>query len=109
MSVELKMTGEVLTAYLSGELDHHNAREMREAVDEAIELNHPSMLVLDFGQIGFMDSSGIGFIMGRYRNLSRYGATIHISDAPPAILKMMKLAGVEKLATLPKTVKESKK
>lgn len=102
MSVEIKANGEVVTAYLSGELDHHTAGEMREAIDTAVELNMPSLLVLDFGGINFMDSSGIGLVMGRYRNLIKTGARLHISGAAPQIYKVMKLAGIERLATLDK-------
>ncbi len=100
MAVEIKVKGEVVTAYLSGELDHHTARDMRAAIDNAIELNMPTLLVLDFGEISFMDSSGIGLVMGRYRLLSRTGAQLHITGTSPAIYKMMKLAGMERLATL---------
>jgi len=100
MPVQINVTGEVLTARLSGELDHHSARDMREAIDNAIELNMPTLLILDFKDISFMDSSGIGLVMGRYRNLIKYGAELHITDAPPQIYKMLKLAGIEKLAKL---------
>lgn len=100
MSVEINVTGEVVTAYLSGELDHHTAKDMRESIDNAIELNMPSLLVLDFSGITFMDSSGIGLVMGRYRNLQKTGASLHISGASPNIYKVMKLAGIEKLAKL---------
>ena len=48
MSVEINVTGEVVTAYLSGELDHHTAKEMRETIDAAIELNMPTLVILDF-------------------------------------------------------------
>ena len=71
MSVEIKVSGETVTAYLSGELDHHSAKEMREAIDSAVELNMPARLVLNFKNISFMDSSGIGLVMGRYRNLKK--------------------------------------
>ncbi len=100
MSVEINVTGEVVTAYLSGELDHHTAREMREAIDNAVELNMPTLLVLDFKNISFMDSSGIGLVMGRYKSLVKFGAELHISGTSPQIYKMMKLAGIEKLAKL---------
>ena len=56
MSVEIRTTGSTVTAYLSGELDHHTAREMREAIDSSVELNMPSTLVLNFKNIRFMDS-----------------------------------------------------
>ena len=73
MSVEIRTTGSTVTAYLSGELDHQTAREMREAIDSSVELNMPSTLVLNFKNISFMDSSGIGLVMGRYRNISKTG------------------------------------
>lgn len=100
MSVEINVMGEVVTAYLSGELDHHTAREMREVIDNAVELNMPTLLVLDFKDISFMDSSGIGLVMGRYRNLQKTGAELHISGTAPNIYKVLKLAGIEKLAKL---------
>ena len=100
MSVEIKVSGETVTAYLSGELDHHSARAMREAIDNAVELNMPSRLVLNFRNISFMDSSGIGLVMGRYRNLAKSGAELHITGASEQIHKMLKLAGIEKLAKI---------
>ncbi len=100
MAVKINVTGEVVTAYLTGEVDHHTAKEMREAVDNAVELNMPSLLVLDFSGVSFMDSSGIGLVMGRYRNLQKTGAALHISGASPTIHKVLKLAGIERLAKL---------
>ena len=100
MAVRIEVKGEVVTAYLSGELDHHNARFIREAIDAAADLNLPSLLVLDFSDITFMDSSGIGLIMGRYRNLARRGASLHITGTSPQLYKVMKLSGIERLATL---------
>lgn len=105
MSVEINVTGEVVTAYLSGELDHHTAKEMRENIDMAVELNMPTLLILDFKNISFMDSSGIGLVMGRYRNLLKTGAQLHITNTPPQIYKVMRLAGLEKLAKLEKAGK----
>lgn len=100
MAIEINVTGEVVTAYLKGELDHHTAREMRETIDNAVELNMPTLLILDFGGISFMDSSGIGLVMGRYRNLLKTGAELHITGAAPNIYKVMKLAGLERLAKI---------
>lgn len=98
MSVEINVTGEVITAMLGGELDHHSARIMRETIDSAVELNMPTLLIIDFSNVNFMDSSGIGLIMGRYRNLQKTGAELHVTGASPQIYKMLRLAGIEKLA-----------
>lgn len=100
MSVKISVKGEVVTAYLGGELDHHSAREMRETIDTAIELNMPTLLVLDFSAVSFMDSSGIGLVMGRFRNLQRSGAQMHITGTSPQITKVMKLAGIGRLAKM---------
>lgn len=102
MSVEISVNGEVTTAYLSGEIDHHSAAAIREKIDVATERNMPSLLVLDFTGVNFMDSSGIGLVMGRYRNISRRGAKLHITGTSPQIYKVMKLSGIEKLATIDK-------
>ena len=102
MSVRIETVGEVVTAYLSGELDHHTAKEMRETIDGAIELNMPTLLIIDFSGISFMDSSGVGLVMGRYRNLIKTGAELHIVGATEPVYKMLKLAGIERLAKLEK-------
>lgn len=97
MAVEIKTNGEVITARLSGEIDHHNAVGLRKAIDNSIELNMPSLVILDFERVSFMDSSGIGLIMGRYKNLSKRGATLNICGASPYLYKMMRLSGIERI------------
>ena len=100
MAVEITVKGEVVTAYLSGDIDHHSAAGMREKIDTAVDSNMPSMLILDFGGVSFMDSSGIGLVMGRYKNLQKTGAKLHITGASAQISKIMKLAGMNRLASI---------
>lgn len=100
MAVETAVKGEVVTAYLSGDIDHHSAAEMREKIDRAVDCNLPSLLVLDFSGVSFMDSSGIGLIMGRYRNLLKLGAKMHVTGASPQIKKVMDLAGMGRLTSI---------
>ncbi len=63
--VQLEQKEEKLQVLLSGDIDHHTAREMREVIDKRIEEIHPKRLILDFKGVTFMDSSGIGLVMGR--------------------------------------------
>lgn len=100
--MNIKTKGEVLTVYLSGEIDHHSAKGMREEIDKAIEYGMPSLLILDFSDVTFMDSSGIGLVMGRYRMLQKTGSTLNLVNLPENIYKIMKLAGIERLASLEK-------
>ena len=97
MSVTFERKGDTLIARLSGEIDHHTAAEFRESIDREADLIRPELLLLDFGGIGFMDSSGIGLIMGRYKNAAAYGGTVRVVNAPPMIERMMKLAGMGRL------------
>ncbi len=100
MSVEIEVKGETVTARLMGELDHHTAAAIREQIDNSAELNMPSLLVLDFEKISFMDSSGIGLVLGRYRNLTKRGAKVKVTGVSPQIYKVMRLSGIERLMTL---------
>lgn len=102
MAVSINATGELLTVMLDGEIDHHSAKGIREQIDEAIEFNMPSLLIMDFGRVSFMDSSGIGLVMGRYRNLQKNGAKLNLVNLPPNIYKVMRLAGIERLAKIEK-------
>lgn len=100
--MRISSTGEVLTVYLKGEIDHHSAKAMREEIDKAIDFNMPSLLILDFTEITFMDSSGIGLVMGRFKNLQKNGAKLHLVNLSDNIYKIMKLAGIERLAVIEK-------
>ena len=100
MSVSIVAKGEVITAFLIGELDHHTAAELRTTIDDAVVNNKPTLLVLDFKNVSFMDSSGIGLVMGRYKTISELGGELAIVNTSPGIGKVMKLAGMERLAKI---------
>ncbi len=100
--MKINSTGEVLTVYLQGEIDHHSAKSMREEIDNAVNFNMPSLLILDFSEVTFMDSSGIGLVMGRFKNLQKSGAKLNLSNLSGSIYKIMKLAGIDRLATMDK-------
>jgi len=88
-----------ITAYLDGELDHHSTKPMREDIDRAIERVKPKELTLDFKDVTFMDSSGIGLVMGRYRSMELIDGTLKVRSASTHIRKVMKLAGLDRLAS----------
>ncbi|MBQ3562739.1 MAG: anti-sigma factor antagonist [Clostridia bacterium] len=100
MSVSIVAKGEVITAFLNGEIDHHTAAELRTTIDDAVVNNKPTLLVLDFKNVSFMDSSGIGLVMGRYKTISELGGELAIVNTSPGIGKVMKLAGMERLAKI---------
>jgi stage II sporulation protein AA (anti-sigma F factor antagonist) len=97
MPVRISTDGRTLTARLSGEIDHHSAAELRQEIDRAVERTWPEYLVLDFNGVTFMDSSGIGLVMGRLRLMKELSGEIMIANASKQIKKVMKFAGLEKL------------
>ena len=70
---------------------------MRSKIDEAVERAYPEVLVLDFGGVTFMDSSGIGLVMGRWKLMRDISGRVVIENAPKTIKKVMKMSGIEKL------------
>ncbi len=98
--VEFKTTSDGLIALLSGEIDHHSAKQMREEIDSRISVSLPKKLYLDFGGVTFMDSSGIGLIMGRFRGMQALSGSVCILHAAKPFCKVMRLAGLEKLVEL---------
>lgn len=93
-----------LLVQLDGEIDHHTSFRLRSEIDEGIYLHTPRQLVLDFQNVSFMDSSGIGLIMGRYRSLQPLGGTIVLLRPAPHIKRILKLAGMEQLAAIQDTL-----
>ena len=98
MCTVLEPCGDKLTALLSGEIDHHSAGKIRDEIDTAIEHHRPKFLVLDFGGVSFMDSSGIGLVMGRYKLMKSLGGTVCVENTPKPLRKVMKLSGLYDLA-----------
>jgi len=98
--VEIKQEPQKLTAFLSGEIDHHHAKEIRETVDYAVREQLPPVVVLDFRRVTFMDSSGIGLIMGRAHLMEEYGGVLEIHNPSPQIRKVLRISGADRLAVL---------
>lgn len=102
MPVRIISTQQRVTAFLEGEIDHHTASSLRMEIDDAIQRNKPKTLKLDFSDVTFMDSSGIGLVMGRFRTIQPLGGKLVVSNLSPQIYKIMQLAGLEKIVKLSK-------
>ena len=100
MAVTLEVTNEEITAYLSGEIDHHSAVELRRRIDEAVLAGTSEWLILDFSGVTFMDSSGIGLIMGRWRLMQEQGGRLTVRGVPKTLRKVMRVSGLDKLGVL---------
>lgn len=93
-TVTFSAADDVLYAYLAGEIDHDAAQSLRIQLDDALLNRTPKVLVLDFGGVGFMDSSGVGLILGRQRCAQTLGGSIKIQHAPEQLRRVLQLAGI---------------
>ncbi|MBE6881299.1 MAG: STAS domain-containing protein [Ruminococcaceae bacterium] len=97
MSVTFTRSDDVLCALLSGEIDHHTAADMRMLIDSEMERTLPKTLILDFSEVQFMDSSGIGLILGRKKYIEAMNGAVFIKNTPSYVRKIISLAGLERL------------
>ena len=89
--------GSRVTAAITGDIDHHAARELREELDDVIARSRPELLILDMEKVGFMDSSGIGLILGRMRSVRANGGELLIKNAPKGIAEIIRISGLSQL------------
>lgn len=99
-SVKFSEEKSILTAHLDGEIDHHLAKEQREAIDSMLFRKKPELLVLDFSLVRFMDSSGIALIIGRADIADGLGCRVCVRGLSGTLKKLVRLSGVEKLKNL---------
>ena len=97
MTVSFTLEENGLCAEITGDIDHHSAKAIRDEIDKACAKYLPDVLYLDLSGVSFMDSSGIGLIMGRYKLMREHGGTIEITGASHGIARMIKLAGLARL------------
>lgn len=92
--------GQELKIKLRGEIDHHSAAAVRVNIDDMIRTRRPKILVIDMSAVDFMDSSGLGLIMGRYTAMQAIGGETCVLDPSPATERIMSLAGMERIITV---------
>ncbi len=96
--VKIDAGSDFTTAHLFGELDHHSVQALRQEIDASALQTKPQELILDFGGVGFMDSSGIGLVMGRYKLMQELGGSLRLIGLSKGTRRVMEVAGLDKLA-----------
>ena len=94
MGVEIRYDAGDMTAVISGEVDHHAAADMRMTIDGELERSMPGTLTFDMSGVTFMDSSGVGLVLGRVRTLKQWGGRVRISAPSERAEKILKLSGL---------------
>lgn len=95
MECEYKISGTELRIVLPRELDHHVARQIQQETDLLVDTYHIRKIIFDFQGTDFMDSSGIGVILGRFRNARFSGGKILAEHMNPRVRKLLVMSGLE--------------
>lgn len=99
MEYEIKLNHDWLWIELPVEIDHFQAEQIRETVKEKMQEGYVKYVVFDFGKTNLMDSSGIGLIAGRYRELASRGGQVYVSNVNDRMKKVLTLAGIYRIVT----------
>lgn len=103
LNIEMMIKHDVLCIRLDGELDHHTAEELRELASTAIEEKDIRHIVLNLEQLSFMDSSGLGVILGRYKQIKQLHGEMVVCAVSPAIRRLLDMSGLFKIIRLEQT------
>lgn len=103
LNIELEVKKDVLCIRLSGELDHHSADELRNLSVSKIENEGIRHIVLNLEHLSFMDSSGLGVILGRYKQIKQHEGEMVVCAISPPIQRLFDMSGLFKIIRLEPT------
>ena len=107
MKIDFINNYDELEVRLYGEIDHHCARGLSENIDFKIRRHNPSRLILDFGGVSFMDSSGLAIVLGRRKLMHSQDGTVELRHLCGAAKKVFDMAGIGKYVIIKEDANES--
>lgn len=100
MYLEFENNSDILIVHMKGELDHHSSEEVRNIIDDRLDRESIIKLIMDFSEVIFMDSSGIGVVIGRYKKLSSKNGSICITNVRDTVKRVFELSGMFKIINI---------
>ena len=94
----------ILMVEISEEIDHHTTEKLRRKLDDDITRFMPRKVIFDFDRVSFMDSAGIGMIIGRYKMVNMLGGTVEMKNVKKSIRKIFEMSGVVKIIPITDSV-----
>jgi stage II sporulation protein AA (anti-sigma F factor antagonist) len=98
--IELEQHRKALIVRLKGELDHHTAEMLKARMEDAIGRDGTLNVVLSLKELSFMDSSGLGVILGRYRQIAAKGGKMVVCDVAPHLVRLFEMSGLFKIIAM---------
>jgi stage II sporulation protein AA (anti-sigma F factor antagonist) len=107
--LQVKFTNKstTLVITIAGELDHHSSEYVRQKIDSELIKSTTKNVVFDFSKVTFMDSSGIGVVMGRYKNIQQWNGQAAVANVSPQIRRVFEMSGLQKLIPVYESVDEA--
>lgn len=100
LQIEFEQGRKALIIRLKGELDHHTADVVKARMEEAITKEYTNHVVLSLRELTFMDSSGLGVVLGRYKQISAKGGKLAVCDVSPSVYRLFELSGLFKIVSI---------
>ncbi len=97
LTAKYEYSDDILKITLHGEIDHHSAKAAREEIDLKILEYRAKTVLIDLQGVGFMDSSGLGLILGRYTHAKEAGSVLKVINPSPGAEKVLRMAGTDKI------------
>lgn len=97
MESEFLKNDKLLLIKITEEIDHHSTEKIRRMADNEITKYMPRKVLFDLDKVSFMDSSGIGMIIGRYKTASMLGGKVELTNVQPSVRKIFEMSGVLKI------------
>lgn len=107
LAIGIEAKNRVLLIRLKGELDHHTAEQLRQQVESAIEKHNIQHIILNLEELHFMDSSGLGVILGRYKQIQKKKGEMIICAISPAVKRLFELSGLFKIMKVERSEKNA--
>lgn len=107
MIIKYSSRDKLLLVKITEEIDHHTTEKIRRKVDNEITRFMPRKVLFDFGRVTFMDSAGIGMIIGRYKMVKMLGGTVEMTNVKKSIQKVFEMCGVLKIIPIKENYIES--
>lgn len=107
MDVTFSNKGITLIIKIRGELDHHTAEYIRRKIDSEVMKSFTKNVIFDFSEVSFMDSSGIGVIMGRYKNIRQLHGNVSLVNIKPQLKRIFDMSGILKYVSIHDSVNDA--
>ena len=104
MNCKYVQEDKLLLLQITEEIDHHTTEEIRRKADYEITRYMPRKVIFDFNQVAFMDSAGIGMLIGRYKVAKMLGSTLEIINVKPSIKKVFEMSGILKIIPISNSI-----